>query len=143
MPLKQNFVHKIKKSSHTWVASSMCYHCIDNTILQEKVISNICARGVIAFTRNNPLWACVSHLHLSKLDKRHWVKSRWELLSTLILKLECVIAQYICYMSSVLNDQLPVIQKVERDRSNNRYMLSPRLVNCDLNVNRQCKKTNI
>ena len=97
MPLKQNFVHKIKMSSHTWVASSMCDHCIDNTILQEKVISYICARGVIAFTRNNPLWACVSHLHLSKLDKRHWVKSRGKLLSTFILKLECVIVNLRMY----------------------------------------------
>ena len=76
----------------------MCDHCIDKSILQVKVISDICARGVIAFTRNHPLWARVSHLHFSKLEERYWIKSRWELLSNLIKKLECITAEFMYFI---------------------------------------------
>ena len=66
----------------------MCDHCVDKAILQKKVVTDIGTRGIIALTANHPLWACISHFQFSKLDECHRVKSWWELLSTLILKLE-------------------------------------------------------
>ena len=72
------------ESLFTWVASSMCDHCIDKTILQKEVVTDIGARGIVALTAYNPLWASVPHLHLSKLDKRNRIKLWRELLGTLI-----------------------------------------------------------
>ena len=72
------------QSLFTWVASSMCDHRIDKAILQEKVVTDIGARGIVAVATNNALWASVPHLHFSKLDECNRVKLRRKLLGTLI-----------------------------------------------------------
>ena len=68
----------------TWVASGHGDHGVDEAVLEEEVVGDVGAGGVVALAADDPLRARVPHLHLPESDERHRVKLGRQLLGAFI-----------------------------------------------------------